>query len=240
MTCSNDHIWSLKLPANKRLILLAMFENSKDNTSEASMGYVAWQTGYCERQVRRVIKKMADDGLLTLEKRPGKTGLYTLNPTAGEQKEPYTPKRNRVGQNVRTDIMSALPRTSMDVRTTPDIMSPNNNNYIYSAPGLESAQQAAEKYKIKGMSDDALMAACEKHGGHIVENAMQIAAMKGRPDWLYVVGIMENFEKRVNTPGSHSKVTYEGWTPSFVEPGAEQNLRIVEELMQQQKDAANA
>lgn len=110
--------WDLELPANKLMVLLAMADHAdhEGNNVFPSMGLIAWKTGYSERQVRRIVKALVDDGILVERvKVKGAVTRYSINLSAGKPKPP----RNKPGQNDTPDKMSYPP--GQNVLPTPDI-----------------------------------------------------------------------------------------------------------------------
>lgn len=110
--------WDLDLPANKLLVLIAMADHADHEANNVfpSMGLIAWKTGYSERQVRRIVKMLVDDGILVERvKAKGAVTRYSINLSAGKQKPP----RKKSGQNDPPDKMSYPP--GQNVLPTPDI-----------------------------------------------------------------------------------------------------------------------
>lgn len=105
-------VWELDLPANKKLVLLAMADHADHDGRNVfpSVGLIAWKTGYSERQVQRIIHEMTTDGLLmVVSAEKGKTVVYNINVKAGQQKPKYQ------AETATPDKMSPL---------TPDILTP--------------------------------------------------------------------------------------------------------------------
>ncbi len=86
-------VWALELPHNKAWVLMALADHAWDDGTNCFPGVrrVAWKTGYGDRQVRRVLHDLREDGLIKAVafgyggSRPTK---YTLHLDAGAKKSP--------------------------------------------------------------------------------------------------------------------------------------------------------
>jgi hypothetical protein len=99
-------VWALDLPHNHQSVLLAFADHANDAGENAfpGTGYVAWKTGYSERQTQRIIDELEAADLLTeLEPATGrKPTVYRVVVAAGEKKPPYEPSRRaRVATSLR-------------------------------------------------------------------------------------------------------------------------------------------
>lgn len=164
-------VWDLDLPANKLLVLLAMTDHADHNGENIypSMELVAWKTGYSERQVRRIVKSLVKDQILTSQLRPGKTTLFTVHLENGKQKEPFK-RLSTVGQNVTPDIAVSDQVGHTDVRTTPDIA-------VSDEPSLEPSINHLPAPKARQRKPDAMFDAIAKVWG--VTAGGWIGNMKG-------------------------------------------------------------
>ncbi len=59
-------VWRLKLPHNRAWLLMALADHAHDDGGRCFPGvqHLAWKTGYGERQVRRVLHDLREDGLI--------------------------------------------------------------------------------------------------------------------------------------------------------------------------------
>ncbi len=58
-------VWTLDLPHNQAWLLLALCDHADDGgVAEPTIGYLAWQTSYGPRQVRRILKNLRLRGLI--------------------------------------------------------------------------------------------------------------------------------------------------------------------------------
>jgi hypothetical protein len=100
-------VWELDLPHNHQSVLLAFADHANDAGFNAypGTGYVAWKTGYSERQVQRIIDELEAQGLLVaIEPATGnKPTVYRVVVAAGTKKPDYEPikKRRRGATNCR-------------------------------------------------------------------------------------------------------------------------------------------
>jgi DNA-binding HxlR family transcriptional regulator len=68
-------------------IVLCCFSNTFDNTSTLSAGKIADATKFCEGWVRESLRDLEKYGLITKERRPGKSNTYRINEQAYESQE---------------------------------------------------------------------------------------------------------------------------------------------------------
>lgn len=117
-------VWDLQLTAAQQLVMLALADHADHNGENAypSIDLIAWKTGYSERQVRRILKSLVKEKILSQVSRPGRTSVYSIHLENGKKKQPYT---KTTGQNDTPDKMTAVITMSdhpghNSVRTTPD------------------------------------------------------------------------------------------------------------------------
>lgn len=73
-------VWGGDLPPVQLLTLMALADHADDfGQCWPSLKRIAWKVGYSEQSVRRAIKQMQDDAIITITKRPGYTSLYVIN-----------------------------------------------------------------------------------------------------------------------------------------------------------------
>src|SRR5690348_4316202 len=104
-------VWELDLMHSELLILLALADHADHDGGHVfpSMGLVAWKTGYEERQVRRVVAKLLESGLLIEQESPiGKSRTFSINVAAGVNKQPF---KSLTSMRKTSDKMSDPPRT---------------------------------------------------------------------------------------------------------------------------------
>lgn len=87
-------VWDLALPHNKLLVLLAMADHADHDGKHVrpSLELIAWKTGYEERQVRRIVRTLEQDGLLQRECTGGgrrKANEYSIHLENGVKKSPF-------------------------------------------------------------------------------------------------------------------------------------------------------
>jgi len=94
-------VWELDVPHNYQLVLLALADHASDDGSSVYPGikYLAWKTGYSERQVQRVLDKLEQMNLISaVAFRQGgghnKT-QWQLHLKNGVQKLPYISPKGR-------------------------------------------------------------------------------------------------------------------------------------------------
>lgn len=98
-------VWQLDLGHPEQSVLLALADHADDDGRDVypSLAYVAWKTGYSERQVRRVVGALRDSGVLELvqEASQHRANEYRIVIAAASKKPAFDPK-------ARADNMSAL------------------------------------------------------------------------------------------------------------------------------------
>lgn len=88
-------VWELDLPQNQLSILLAMADHARDDGSSVYPGidYLAWKTGYSERNITRIIEQLEASGIIAaVSHRNGGRGHVTewqIDITKGVKKSPF-------------------------------------------------------------------------------------------------------------------------------------------------------
>lgn len=118
-------VWELNLPHNHQSVLLAFSDHANDDGYNAypGTGYVAWKTGYSERQVQRIIDELEGGGLLLeVEEATGRAPtVYRVVVSNGVKKQPYQPKRKRGDKLSGRQIVGATSGVSRgDTTTSPE------------------------------------------------------------------------------------------------------------------------
>jgi hypothetical protein len=85
-------IWDTDLPQSDKIVLLSYADHA-DHTGNSiypSVGLTAWKTGYSERSIQRITKRLVEHGYLVSE---GKsiygTNIYKINLEALPKRPPY-------------------------------------------------------------------------------------------------------------------------------------------------------
>lgn len=92
-------VWDLKIDASSRLVLLAMADHADHNGEHihAPAPYIAWKTGYSERNVWNIIRTLQAEGLIVLtSSSQGVPNEYKFDFSDATVKDEYTgikPKR---------------------------------------------------------------------------------------------------------------------------------------------------
>lgn len=125
-------VWDLDLPHSKQLVLLAMADHAdhKGENVFASIGLIAWKTGYSERQVQRIVHECERDGLLekTAEATARRPATYRIVVSKGQQKTAYqgcqnvTPEADKPSPNVTPGVTKSQARG--DIVASPEPYEP--------------------------------------------------------------------------------------------------------------------
>lgn len=94
-----DKVWDSDLPNNEKFVLLCYADlgNHEGTSIFPSIGYVAWLTGYGERQIQYITKSLVKRGILLQVGWSGLgtwkgTKVYKIEISALPTREPYIPK----------------------------------------------------------------------------------------------------------------------------------------------------
>ena len=107
-----SQIWELDLPHNAQSVFLALADHADDDGQNCypSNAYLAWKTGYSDRQVRRVLRTLESIGIITrVAHEEGGRGLateYRLNLEKGDKKSPFMADKRRTSTTQKGDILS--------------------------------------------------------------------------------------------------------------------------------------
>lgn len=103
-------VWDLDLSHPRQSVMLALADHAHDDGTHCYPGvpYIAWKTGYTERNVTRILADLEEDGLI--EAVAGKSGgygnhtEYEIHIEKGDKKTPFQPKslRKRVTSQTKT------------------------------------------------------------------------------------------------------------------------------------------
>jgi hypothetical protein len=86
-------VWTLDLDHPEQSVLLAFADHAHDDgRAFPGLRYVAWKTGYSHRQVRRIVDKLEDNGILVVEREPrrGRATVYQLVLSRAKPKAAYS------------------------------------------------------------------------------------------------------------------------------------------------------
>jgi hypothetical protein len=132
-------IWELDLPHDRMLVMLALADHA-DHEGEnvyPGVGLIAWKTGYSERQVQRIMKKLIECGLLVpVGISELQTVKYKINIEAGKPKEPrkrgdkMSPRQNVTGDK-KTEGGVTNCREGGDIAMSPKPSYKNVNKTSY-------------------------------------------------------------------------------------------------------------
>jgi len=116
-------VWDLVISPPKRLVLLALADHAdhEDGNIFPSIALIAWKTDYSVRQVQRIMRNLAKDGILVeVSARRGKPTIYRLDLSKGQQKSAF-----EVRQDDTHDKMTPMTTQGKNESSTPDIASAN-------------------------------------------------------------------------------------------------------------------
>ena len=107
-----SQVWELDIDHSEMIVLLAMADHADDDGQNCypSNAYLAWKTGYSDRQVRRVLRALESTGIITrVAHEEGGRGLateYRLNPEKGDKKSAFMADKRRTSTTQKGDILS--------------------------------------------------------------------------------------------------------------------------------------
>jgi len=107
-----SQVWELDIDHGEMIVLLAMADHADDDGQNCypSNAYLAWKTGYSDRQVRRVLRTLESTGIITrVAHEEGGRGLateYRLNPEKGDKKSAFMANKRRTSTTQKGDILS--------------------------------------------------------------------------------------------------------------------------------------
>ena len=97
-----SQVWELSLDHAQQSILMALADHAADDGSSCypSIAYLAWKTGYSERQAQRIVNKLKQAGLIqpvAYEKGGREHSVhYQLHLEKGVKKSPFRPEKGDV------------------------------------------------------------------------------------------------------------------------------------------------
>jgi hypothetical protein len=93
-------VWSLDLSHGKQVVMLALADHAHDDGTHCYPGipYLAWKTGYSERNVTRILGELEDDEIIeSQDEKSGGYGLYSeyhIHIEKGDKKPEFHRKSN--------------------------------------------------------------------------------------------------------------------------------------------------
>lgn len=134
-------VWDLDLPHNEAWVLLALADHADhmgENT-HPGVDLLAYKTGYTERQVQRILRRLEDKRVISIEAH-GRGGrghftTYTLHVEKGVKKSPFE-RKARKGDTTTSpinglngDIVSPIPELKGDISEIKGDISAQNNGH---------------------------------------------------------------------------------------------------------------
>jgi hypothetical protein len=101
--------WKLKLTHGQQLVLLALADHAHDDGTRCYPGvsYLAWKTGYSERNVIRILGELESMGIIEAqsEKRGGAGNVteYHIHMEKGDKKDEYNPDKSHKRVTTQTE-----------------------------------------------------------------------------------------------------------------------------------------
>lgn len=146
-----SRVWKLELDHAEQSVALALADWANDDGTSIfpSLALVAWKTGYSERQVRRIVRRLEDQGLLIQVRKPRqhRPSEYRMDVTAVRAKPPFradilSPPDAESGVqgghpgSPRADISSL--RADIAVSPEPSLEPPAKSNHQDLAPAAHT------------------------------------------------------------------------------------------------------
>lgn len=99
-----DLVWEMELPSSEKLVLLALaYRTDAKGFCFPSVPNISKITGLNVKTVRAVLSKLEKLGLLSIDMRPGKATIYTVNPSQNwVHPKTGVPKNNPTQKGVDT------------------------------------------------------------------------------------------------------------------------------------------
>lgn len=118
-------VWALDLPQNLKFVLLAFADHADDEgLCFPSISRVAWKTGYSERSIQSIVRKLDEELhlLKPVQHKKGGRGLavvYRIQPEKGEKSAPFftgkgcSAQQKRVKSKPLKGEVAAAPQSSV-------------------------------------------------------------------------------------------------------------------------------
>lgn len=117
-------VWDLDLPQAEKIVLLSLADNASDQGHcFPSISFMVRRCGQSERNIHRVITRLAEAGHITIKPRNGRSSVYEVHPKTVEQQAlPLTPRHPCQGGTPAT--MAPTPDTTSPPPLTPCQVTP--------------------------------------------------------------------------------------------------------------------
>ena len=121
-------VWGLRLSHGQQVVMLALADHAHDDGTHCYPGvpYLAWKTGYSERNVTRLLGELEEDGLI--EPQGGKRGGYGNRTEYHIHLEKGDKKGAFKGDNSRKRVTNAAPERVTTRANKGDSPSENPDN----------------------------------------------------------------------------------------------------------------
>lgn len=110
-------VWTLDLDHPQQAVLMALADHADDfGVCYPSTGYIAWKTGYSERQTQRILDDLEKNKIIKVAKRdtPTMPKVFQLQLKNAPKKQEY--KRNPAGRGVKVSPLEDEGVTNDDAR----------------------------------------------------------------------------------------------------------------------------
>lgn len=134
-------VWEMDLARADKLVLLAFADHADDDgICYPSVARIAWKTGYSERSIQRVLRRLEAAEILAIVE-PGGAGqrattVYRVDPAKGDNLAPFG--------SARATTPSAKSDTRVPVRATPVSPEPSENHH--EPPRVATATELVDKW----------------------------------------------------------------------------------------------
>jgi DnaD/phage-associated family protein len=221
-----EQVWKLDLPQNEKLVLLAYADHADEHGRSVfpSIKYLMQKTGYSERSVQVITRKLQSRSLLKLEGR-GPYGTNLWHVTLPEMGQPQPPEPNEAG-DAKTAPAESAPAESAPVQPAAPggaVGCAPGVQWAAPEPSLTASQPSESTTTTTAVETGAIFKAyqneiglitpliAEKIGGWLddplcprdwVLDAIHEAARQNKRNWAYCEAIL----KRWQTEGKQERV----------------------------------
>lgn len=138
-----DRVWELALSSSAKLVLLALaYRADVSGSCYPSLEGLARLTGMDIKTVRKNVRALEASGYLVVQKRAGRTPLFTVTPTKNGTTKFGTPTKNGISQNWedtptkngRTPLPNLVPEQVNNKSITSQVVTTNYVNEDLEAP----------------------------------------------------------------------------------------------------------
>lgn len=203
-------IWDVDVPLRDLVVLLALTDHADDDGANMwpSLPRLAWKVGASVDTVRRSIRRMVKVGILTEQKRPGKTSIYHMNWDACPLKMPYNPAQDATTSKMRplasyekkprgtpSKAMQGEPSIENNHPTTTTAVAAVANDPLPEYPTIFAEYERQFGLTISAGISDTLKDMQAEYGGEWVRDALSITATSGkRGNLRYTEGILRRWK----------------------------------------------